>query len=247
MNVAIYTRVSTNEQAMNGISLDAQEKRCRDLCQFKDWSVTEVYCDAGFSAGNTDRPAFKRLFQDAKSHKFENIIVYKIDRFSRNLKDLVNIMSDLKKENINFTSITEQIDTTTAMGEAFFQIIGVFAQLERGMIKERVEMAFKRKVEKGNSVSRPPFGYKYSNKELVIDRTDMIRVQDIFSLKKEGLSHREIARQTSIPKSSVSDILKNPVYIGKLKYKDKIVSGNHVRIISDEDFYSINKKEAMSE
>src|SRR3989344_6776603 len=133
---AIYVRVSTEEQAKEGISLDAQIDRCKAFCKARGWSIYNVYTDAGYSAGTLTRPALKALFNDVEAKKFSVLLVYKIDRFSRKLKDLISVLEDLKLKGVNFTSVSEHIDTTTAMGEAFFQIIGVFAQLERGMVKE---------------------------------------------------------------------------------------------------------------
>ncbi|MBU2615498.1 MAG: recombinase family protein, partial [Nanoarchaeota archaeon] len=144
--VAIYVRVSTEEQAKEGLSVDAQIDKCNSFCQARDWNVYKVYRDAGFSAGSLNRPALELMMRDAQEKRFDIILVYKIDRFSRKLRDLIMVLEDLKEKKINFTSVTEQIDTTSAMGEAFFQIIGVFAQLERGMVKERVELAFDRKI-----------------------------------------------------------------------------------------------------
>src|SRR3989338_511004 len=144
--VGIYVRVSTEEQAKEGISIDAQIDRFKSFCKARGWKVFRIYTDAGFSAGTMDRPALKNLVDDINNKKINILLVYKIDRFSRKLKDLISILEDLKSKGVNFTSVTEQIDTTTAMVEAFFQIIGVFAQLERGMVKERVELAFDKKI-----------------------------------------------------------------------------------------------------
>ena len=163
LKVAIYSRVSTEEQAKEGLSIDAQIDKCKAFCKARDWEIFKIYKDAGFSAGSLNRPALELLLNDTQEKKFDIILVYKIDRFSRKLKDLIMILEELKEKNINFTSVTEQIDTTSAMGEAFFQIIGVFAQLERGMVKERVELAFDRKIKFGEALHRAPFGYIYKN------------------------------------------------------------------------------------
>jgi len=121
--VAIYSRVSTEEQAKEGISIDAQLAKCKSYCDARGWTIYKMYIDPGFSAGTLDRPAMTELLKDADTNQFDIILVYKIDRFSRRLKDLIMVLEELKLKNINFTSVTEQIDTTSAMGEAFFQII----------------------------------------------------------------------------------------------------------------------------
>lgn len=240
MKVAIYTRVSTEEQAKEGISLDAQVGRCQAYCKARDWKVFKIYTDAGFSAGSMKRPALNDLMEDISSKKVTTLLVYKIDRFSRNLKDLILILEDLKRRGVNFTSVTEQIDTTTAMGEAFFQIIGVFAQLERGMVKERVELAFDKKISVGEMLNRAPLGYSYKNKRLVVEEKDSKKVREIFEMWDAGINYRAIAEKFSIPISSLYEIIKNPAYIGKIRYKDKLYPGSHKGIIDLDLFKKIN-------
>jgi len=232
--VGIYVRVSTEEQAREGISIDAQAEKCENYCKARGWDVYKLYKDPGYSAGTMERPALKELLQDARAGKFNIILVYKIDRFSRRLKDLIMSLEELKQENINFTSVTEQIDTTSAMGEAFFQIIGVFAQLERGMVKERVKMAFDRKAGVGEAFYRPPYGYTYQNKRLVPDTETSEKVREIFEMYMSGVAVSVIAEKYSLSVASVYNIIKNPVYIGKIRYKGELYKGTHKAIISEE-------------
>lgn len=238
--VAIYVRVSTDEQAKKGISIKAQIEKCKKYCEIREWEVFKVYKDPGYSAGSLNRPEFKQMMKDGEDNLFDIMLVYKIDRFSRNLKDLILVLDQLKESSINFTSVTEQIDTTNAMGEAFFQIIGVFAQLERGMVKERVELAFEKKINDGQYLNRAPKGYFYRNKRLVVHNDEANTIKEIFSMRLSGINPKEISEDFSIPISTVYQILKNPVYIGKIKYRDKIFKGTHKAIISTEMFKQIN-------
>lgn len=240
--VGIYVRVSTEEQAKEGISIGAQIERCEAYCKARGWQVTKVYTDAGFSAGTTNRPALKELLEDIDQKKFSTLLVYKIDRFSRNLKDLISILDDLKKKGVHFTSVTEQIDTTTAMGEAFFQIIGVFAQLERGMVKERVKMAFGKKVSSGEIMNRAPLGYTYKDRKLVVDPEKAKVIKDIFNMWASGVHYKEISRQFDIPVSTLYEIIKNPTYVGKIRYLGKLYEAAHPSIIGEELFNQINQK-----
>lgn len=240
---AIYVRVSTEEQAKEGLSIDAQIDKCKSFCHARDWKVFKVYKDAGYSAGTLNRPALELLLRDAQESKFDIILVYKIDRFSRKLKDLIMTLDDLKTKNINFTSVTEQIDTTSAMGEAFFQIIGVFAQLERGMVKERVELAFDRKIDLGEALYRAPYGYKYINKKLIPDSENTNKVKKIFEMWAAGIDYKEISKIFNIPSSTLYHIIKNPVYLGKIKYKGQLYKGRHPALISEELFNKINSLE----
>ena len=239
--VAIYVRVSTEEQAKEGLSIDAQIDKCEAFCHARDWKVFKIYKDAGFSAGTLNRPALELLLRDAQEKKFSIILVYKIDRFSRKLKDLIMILEDLKEKNINFTSVTEQIDTTSAMGEAFFQIIGVFAQLERGMVKERVELAFDRKIKFGEALFRAPYGYVYQNKKLVLDPENSEKIREIFEMWSQDIDYKEISKKFKIPVSTLYQIIKNQTYLGKIKYRGEIYKGKHKPIIDEELFNRANK------
>ncbi len=242
VKVAIYVRVSTEEQAKEGISIEAQIDRCKAFSKARNWKVFKVYKDAGFSAGTMDRPAFQLLMIDVEDKKFDVLLVYKIDRFSRKLKDLITILDDLKKHNVNFTSVTEQIDTTTAMGEAFFQIIGVFAQLERGMVKERVEMAFSKKIDSGEYLNRAPLGYFYENGKLVMDNEEVEKVKEIFNMWAAGIHYKEISAKFNLPKSTLYEIIKNPTYTGKIRYKGQLYKGVHKAVIDEELFNKIQSK-----
>ena len=240
--VGIYVRVSTEEQAKEGISIDAQIDRCRAFCKARGWKLFKIYTDAGYSAGTMDRPALKDLIADITEKKFSILLVYKIDRFSRKLKDLISILEDLKSKGVNFTSVTEQIDTTTAMGEAFFQIIGVFAQLERGMVKERVEMAFDKKISSGELLNRAPMGYFYRNSKLMVNEEEAEKVREIFNMWASGVHYKEIANKFNLPVSTLYELIKNPTYIGKVRYRGKLYGGTHKGIISEELFEKVNKK-----
>ncbi|MBS3102277.1 recombinase family protein [Candidatus Woesearchaeota archaeon] len=240
--VGVYVRVSTEEQAKEGISIDAQIERCRAFCKARGWKLFKIYTDAGYSAGTMDRPALKNMVDDINNKKFTILLVYKIDRFSRKLKDLISILEELKSKGVNFTSVTEQIDTTTAMGEAFFQIIGVFAQLERGMVKERVEMAFDKKIGSGEALNRAPMGYFYRNGKLVVNDEEAIKVREIFEMWASGVHYKEISEKFNIPVSTLYEIIKNPTYIGKVRYRGNLYKGNHKGIIPEELFQKVNNK-----
>lgn len=238
--VAIYVRVSTEEQAKEGLSIGAQKDRCQAFCRARGWDVYKIYVDAGYSAGTVKRPAFQELLKDVESRLFNILLVYKIDRFSRRLKDLIDIFEELKENNVNFTSVTEQIDTTTAMGEAFFQIIGVFAQLERGMVRERVEMAFERKINAGELLNRPPLGYRFENKKLVINEDEAQIVRQIFQMWADGIHYSEISKRFNIPISTLYIIIRNPTYIGKVPYRGHTFDATHKPIVSEELFNRVN-------
>jgi len=238
--VGVYVRVSTEEQAKEGISIDAQIDRCRSFCKARGWKVFKIYTDAGYSAGTLDRPGLNNLIDDITGKKFNILLVYKIDRFSRRLKDLISMLEDLKSKGVNFTSVTEQIDTTTAMGEAFFQIIGVFAQLERGMVKERVELAFSKKIDDGEALNRAPMGYIYRNGKLVVNEEEAEKVKEIFNMWAAGIHYKEISKRFNLPISTLYEIIKNPTYIGKIRYRNHLFDGAHKGIVDEGLFKKVS-------
>jgi len=162
------------------------------------------------------------------------------------LKDLIAALERLKMQNINFTSVTEQIDTTTAMGEAFFQIIGVFAQLERGIVKERVELAFNKKIDSGETLNRAPLGYQYRNRKLVVEEESAEKVKKIFEMWTSGINYKEIAKELNLPISTLYEVIKNPVYLGKVRYRGKLYKGSHPPLISEELFMKVNDVNTVS-
>lgn len=138
MNTAIYIRVSTEDQAKEGYSLEVQREYLESFAKRENYDVFKVYCDDGISAYSTRREALQRLLKDAKDKKFELVLVYKIDRFSRNLKDLLNLVDELSNCGVAFKSATEPFDTSTSTGKLMFQQLGSFAEFERNRIAERV-------------------------------------------------------------------------------------------------------------
>lgn len=233
---AIYVRVSTEEQAKEGISLDAQKERLTAFCTAKLLDIYKIYMDDGYSAGSINRPALKEMIEDANEGRFSNILVYKIDRFSRNLKDLIIMLDEFQKKKINFISATEPIDTTSAIGNAFMQIIGVFAELERGMVAERVKMAFEKKINSKEFLNRPPLGYEINGKTLKIIEKDATKVREIFNLRIKGMNYKDICKKAKIPVSSFYHIIKNPTYIGYISYKNLLIKGNFPGIITKNIF-----------
>mgnify|MGYP000469398269 FL=1 len=139
--VAIYVRVSTTNQAEEGYSIEEQIDKLKAYCMIKDWSVYDVYVDAGFSGSNIKRPAIQKLIKDTKRKVFDTVLVYKLDRLSRSQKDTLYLPVYVFLENkIDFVSLLENFDTSTAFGKAMVGILSVFAQLDREQIKERMQL-----------------------------------------------------------------------------------------------------------
>ena len=134
MKTAIYIRVSTEDQAKEGYSLEVQREYLESFAIREGNEVVKVYCDEGISAYSTRREALQQLLKDAKDKKFELVLVYKIDRFSRKLKDLLNLVDELSAYGIDFKSATEPFDSTTSAGKLMFQQLGSFAEFEERIL-----------------------------------------------------------------------------------------------------------------
>lgn len=134
MNSAIYIRVSTEDQAREGYSLEVQKEYLESFATREGYEVFKVYCDDGISAYSTRRPALQALLADAKAKRFGLVLVHKIDRFSRNLKDMLNLVDELSKYGVGFRSATEPFDSTTSAGKLMFQQLGSFAEFERNRL-----------------------------------------------------------------------------------------------------------------
>jgi len=138
MKTALYLRVSTEDQAKEGYSLEVQREVLEAFAKKEGLEVYKVYSDDGISGYTSDRPALNALLADAKSGKFGLVLVSKLDRFSRNLRDLLNLVDELCNYGAGFKSAGEPFDTTTSAGKLMFQQLGSFAEFERNRIAERV-------------------------------------------------------------------------------------------------------------
>lgn len=230
--IGIYVRVSSQDQKKEGLSIEVQTKKLQDYCEVKDYWVFKIYTDAGISAGSVNRPAFKDMMADAKNEKFDAILVYKLDRFSRNMVDMIYTLNELNNYGVDFISLTESFDTTTAVGRAFMKIISIFSELEREQTSERVEMVFSDKREMGLPSIPPPFGYKYNKKKMwAVDKIAAEKVKQIYSDSKNGVKWKDTIKNLRINKSLYYRVIKNidkGVYSGWIVYNKKFkdVRGN---------------------
>jgi len=150
--VAIYTRVSTDQQ-----TTENQERELREIAARSGWQIVETYRDQGVSGakGRDQRPAFDALCRDAARRRFDMVMAWSVDRLGRSLQDLVTFLSELHALGIDLFLHQQGIDTTTPAGKAMFQMMGVFAEFERAMIRERVKSGLSRAREQGKTLGRP--------------------------------------------------------------------------------------------
>jgi site-specific DNA recombinase len=260
MRVAIYTRVSSEEQALEGYSLDAQLHRLRAYCTSQGWTVADVYTDEGISAKDMERPELQRMLADIRDNKVDVVLVYKLDRLTRSVRDLYEMLHMFEQACVGFKSATEVFDTTTAMGRLFITIVGALAQWERETIGERVYLGQAQMVREGKYFGHtPPYGYALRDGMLFVHPTEAYVVRTLFDLYLAGMGISRIVKYFNTPENHVPrprnggawsmkvvhHMLKNPVYCGYVRYGNKsktpnqemvIANSAHEPIISEETF-----------
>jgi len=175
LRVAVYSRVSTELQ-----NLDGQESESREYAKNRGWEMTKIYRDK-MSGAKSSRPALDELMADAKKRKMDIILVWRFDRFARSVSHLLQALETFRTVGIEFVSITEQLDTSTPTGKMVFTVLGAVAELERSLIAERVRMGLQSAHKQGKRLGRPPIR-QLSPPELAKVRTD--RATGKFSLRK---------------------------------------------------------------
>lgn len=201
-----YLRVSTEEQAKKGISLDAQEKSIFSFIEAKGWKLVECVRDPGFSGKNMNRPGLQKIIKLCKSNGVDVVVVYKLDRLSRRMRDMLELVDDVfEKNGIDLACVTETIDTSTAMGRTFFWIITILAQLERERIGERVSDARTFRDNKGEWTGRTPYGYElaYVNGKRIkgklrMDESKMKLYEQAKDLWRKGVGVRSISAKLGV-------------------------------------------------
>jgi site-specific DNA recombinase len=188
-----YARVSTEEQAREGVSLDNQEAKIRAYAEVHDLELIDVIRDEGISGKTLHRPGIARVLDMAKSREVEAIIVYKLDRLSRKTLDTLNTIELLETAGVAFHSISERIDTKSASGKFFLTIISALAQMERDLISERTVDALSYKRGRREWMGRVPFGYKVEDNHLVEDADAMQIIQKAKRMKSQGKTIRDIS------------------------------------------------------
>ncbi|GFR06948.1 site-specific recombinase [Trichonephila clavata] len=256
---AIYTRKSNEdglEQKFN--SLDAQRVACEKYIKSKEgWvALAKRYDDGGFSGKNLERPAIKELFEDVKAGEVDCVVVYTLDRLSRETKDSIEVTSFFRRHRVNFIAVTQIFDNNTPMGKFVQTVLSGAAQLEREMIVERVKNKIATSKEQGLWMGGTlPLGYDVKDKELIINEKEAKTVKHIFERYMELRSMAELARELNreghrtkrfeaksgkvyggeiFKKATVRRIITNPIYMGKTRHYEKQYEGKHEAIIEEE-------------
>ena len=267
---AIYTRKSTSEGLDSDFtSLDNQREAALNYINSQKgegWvALPDKYDDGGYTGGNTDRPALQKLINDIKEGKINCIVVYKVDRLSRSLLDFVQLLELFEKNSVTFVSVTQAFNTNNSMGRLTLNILLSFAQFEREIISERVKDKMGAARKKGKWLGGPPIlGYDIDrvNHRLVINENEATLVRKIFDLYLENKSllkvtmelnekgHRTKSFTSSanktygglkFKKTNVQLILKNILYIGKVRHDGLLYPGRHEPIIPEKTFQKVEE------
>lgn len=229
----VYIRVSTEDQAREGFSLGEQEEKLLQLCKFKELEVYKVYKDAGISAKDMEhRPQFQEMLQDMKEGKINYIVAYKLDRITRSVRDLEELISVLEQYNCFLLCDRDDVNTSTANGRFFVRMLTVLSQLEIEIVSERTKFGLNGAIKSGHIPGKRPFGYtKSEDKKMIIDNATRPYVEKIFDMYLEGKSFQQIAnyfKENNIyPKkkwhdTTIQKIIDNKIYMGDYEQYKRI-------------------------
>ena len=262
--VVVYVRVSTNEQAKHGYSIGAQIEKLQAFCVSQGWELVETFVDEGYSAKDLDRPKYKEMEELIKQGEIDVLLVYKLDRLTRSILDLHQILAFLEEHGCNFRSATEQYDTTTAMGKLFITLVGAIAQWERENLAERIKMGRVKKVNEGKFVGGATgYGYEYKDGGLVEIPEEGAVIRIVFDMALD-YTPLQIARKLNEleikpPKSAtwnrdtIKNFLTNPTYAGYVMKDDepriykspaimsKLIPAVHEPIVSKDKFWLVQR------
>lgn len=258
----VYARVSSEEQAKHGFSIDNQKRQCIEFAEKQGYSVAKVFVDEGKSAKNLERPEIQELmvYCSKKKNKISAVIIWRLDRISRNTEDYHGVLRPLfEKQGIKLLSATEA-NVNTIEGDLMRNIGMSFAEYERKVIGARTIAGLRQKAELGEYPHKAPIGYKNISKEdgsktIIIDDSCAFYIKQAFNLYDSGLYslrsltaklYKDGFRSSSgrrVPQSTVEFILKNIFYTGVFKFEDKVYeNAKHVPLISKELFYSVQDR-----
>jgi site-specific DNA recombinase len=256
---ALYIRVSTEKQVKEGYSLDAQQAKLLAYCVDQGWNVCSddhIYVDRGISGKSIDgRDHFKAMLQAAKAGSISRVVVTKLDRIARNLKELLDIIDELKGYGCDLVILDKQFDTSTPQGVFFMQMIGGVAELEASMITERVMTGKKQKATTGGyNGSQCPFGYDYDKASKVFTvNAHAPTVRFIFDRYLAGDSMHSIAKQLNESgkrtrlgaqwsQPTVRYVLLNGFYAGLAQWDGVEETGNHQAIIDLDTYHAATSR-----
>jgi len=247
-----YLRVSTEDQAREGFSIEAQRGRIRAYCAAKAYVLVREFVDDGYSGRTTNRPAFQDLIRairdglpvDGRAVRIGAVVVAKFDRLNRNLYDFLATQREMEQRRVDFASVDESVDTRGPFGRFFIQVIAAFAELESGIIGERVRHGMRQKAAEGgfNGMSAP-FGYDVREGGLAVNEAEADVVRSICAWRQQGRTLAGIdsrlneegvrtKKGKAWSKRQVFRVVHNPLYRGALHWEGIVTPGTHPAIVA---------------
>ena len=240
MLTVAYCRVSTEEQATDGFSIEGQADRLRQYADLHELGTVMTITDPGRSGKDLNRPGLIQLLEMVTDGHVANVLVWRLDRLSRNLGDLVGLADRFGQADVSLHSFTEKLDLSSATGRMFYNILGSFAQFYREQLSENVRLGMHQAARQGRWTNHPPTGYDLHDGVLIAnDEADTVRA--IFQLRTDGFSHANISERTGVNQSTVLSILRNPAYLGQVKCGDQWIDGLHQALITDAQFQAAHR------
>jgi site-specific DNA recombinase len=230
-----YCRVSTDEQAEEGFSIEGQADKLRAYSALRDLGEVTVISDPGLSGKNLNRSGLQQLLSAVEAGHVSHVLVWRLDRLSRNLGDLILLADKFGELGVALHSVSENLDLSSASGRMFYNILGTFAQFFREQLSENVKMGNDRAVKEGRWINRPKTGYDLIDGALV-PNADAYLVQEIFRMRAKNASYRTIEEHTGIRYSTVNSILESRIYLGEILHNGDWSPGKHESIITDEEW-----------
>jgi site-specific DNA recombinase len=239
IKVAVYIRVSTEDQAREGHSLDEQLDRLKEHCKYKGYEIKKVFRDDGKSAKDMKgRPEFQKMIKEVYNGTINKIIIYKLDRLTRSVRDLEEIITLIEENNCSLESVTEEINTKNAYGMFFIRMVILLAQLEVDQTRERTIMGLIGTVKQGIPIGILPLGYKRdinnsdlkSRKKAIVDEEEAKIVRKIFNLYLKGYSYYFIAKKLKEENINlmkwnewlIQKIINNRMYCGDIEHRKSL-------------------------
>lgn len=261
LRVALYVRVSSQEQADEGYSIGEQTERLKKYAEAMGWEIYKIYIDPGYSGGNIDRPGLNEMVRDVQAGKIDTVAVYKLDRLSRSQYDTLYLIEKIfLPNNTDFVSMTENFSTNSPLGKAMIGFLAVFAQLEKDKINERTLMGKEARAKEGKwgGGSSEPIGYDYNpaTELLEVNEYEKLQILEAVELFLKGTPLQTICKifhtkgYTYVGKSGrVSEwdpkrlryVFQNKLYLGYIKHRDNWYKGEHDPILDQETFDKLQK------
>ena len=235
-----YCRVSTDEQAAEGFSIEGQAEKLRAYATLHDLGEVTVVSDPGLSGKDTDRPGLQQVLSMVEAGHVEHVLIWRLDRLSRNLGDLIDLADRLGQAGVGLHSFCERIDLSSATGRMFYNVLGAFAQFYREQLAENVSMGMAQAMRQGRWVNRPPTGYDLADGVLV-PNADAATIRRVFKMRGEGASQGDIADATGVKYSTVLSVLKNRAYLGEIRHKQEWLPGAHEPLVTPEQFEAAHR------